>query len=660
MKRIRTLSFLVALSLSGPLFSCSKSKSLGRINFHLGEGERFADSFSTDYLLGTSNTPILEGLPKAEKDGFYFVGWREKTRDGSLRSLQTHPYTNPDNPDDPRNGTPYYYYPYGTDDLYAHFEPLLTIQFDLNAPEGENASFVAPKETNEDYADGRLSGYLTKSILSLSLLPTATADHMSFVNWYVDYPIASVTDEETKTKHDVLQNVSGVKGNYSFREAFGGRGMTFPEPEDGSKVITLYAQWRQDPTVRVHVGLDDETLDFSFQTRDEPVGDEILSGLKERIPDATEKEGRIYALEDNERKLYRYRLGGIYTDPAFKEVFPFDGVIGEEDIDLYLRWEKRIDVTFDYNGGSRDGKTSEVVSDHYENDVLPALSSDPVKDRATFRCYLLEGKTFRFNEDPLPDHDITLLAQYEEAKVLRLSVKSPSSYPDASVFETLTYETDLSEGSDLSTALDDFEKQALAKDSTLESWGYQDSTGTSFTRKTMPGQNLDLVLVLAYPAYVELQTYASADMPLEGVPATKSSSTYGKDRARVDIETAFPGSQQDLTLSGSTYLFDGYYFDAALSQKTESFSGESSTSERPLLTLYRKMVRGVTLTFTGDLTGTCVVLPGSSFEASKERIAQALGLTEAELSSYRFYVGTQQILTLLPSNDTVVRVEKIS
>ena len=111
--KLRYLSAFIALSF---LSSCSQGLT-GRIYFDLNGGVFLDNSFSTNYLSGQSGTPVKVNIPDPYKEGYYFVGWREKTKEGSYREI---------NKRRAEDGSAYYYYPYGSDTFYAYFEPLLS------------------------------------------------------------------------------------------------------------------------------------------------------------------------------------------------------------------------------------------------------------------------------------------------------------------------------------------------------------------------------------------------------------------------------------------------------------------------------------------------------------------------------------------------------
>ena len=84
----------------------------GRIYFDLDGGVFTDESFSTEMLVGDAGTPVEIKIPDPVKEGYYFVGWREKNSDGSYRQISKKLTS---------DGTLSYFYPYGNDTFYAYF-----------------------------------------------------------------------------------------------------------------------------------------------------------------------------------------------------------------------------------------------------------------------------------------------------------------------------------------------------------------------------------------------------------------------------------------------------------------------------------------------------------------------------------------------------------
>ena len=113
MKRI-PVALTILFSLS--LISCGKAK--GRINFVLNGGSFVSPAFSTEYLEGTAGERIEVEIPDCKKEGYFFVGWMEKDKNGKYRAIDKRIS------DDGKDS--YYFYPYGSTTLYAYFEPLVS------------------------------------------------------------------------------------------------------------------------------------------------------------------------------------------------------------------------------------------------------------------------------------------------------------------------------------------------------------------------------------------------------------------------------------------------------------------------------------------------------------------------------------------------------
>ena len=630
--------------------SCSQSIS-GTIYFEL-EGGKFTDeSFSASYLTGEAGQPVLIDIPDPVKDGYFFVGWREKTTDGSYRVINKRLY---------ENGNSYYYYPYGSDTFYAYFEPLVTIDFDLTQGNSEG-KLIAPKYQSEHFSDHTLSGYASKSIPSTDYLPTAdaTSQHLNFQYWYLKYPLISSTDEN-KTIHYSL-DTSQAEGEYRFDKAFEGS-MAFLLDSN----ITLYAKWEADPSITVHFNMAGFE-DYTFQAKDTAT-EELMALMNEKFDiDYNVTADNYYYTNSNDSEKYRFH--GFYLNAEFTQIFSLDSSIGEGNFDLYLRWDKEISITFNYNGGTLNGESSHTIdTGYYGGDILGNLVLDdyrPTKEYASFISYQLNGKKFSFDRDALPNEDIELVATYDEYPTLYLKYDYPTTLDDSLKEEDKEYRFAL--GESLSSALTSF-KSALAAHQELTPVNFYilDSSNEvrDFTLTNMPDTNMTVYLKVNYTPIVHVATLANVTTDYETLADTDLDTGY---QANYDFYFQSSFSQADLTnttslikKSDATYLFNGFYYDSALTNKvTFPLALNSSHDSIPELTLYRKMTKAITLTFKEESTlatiGTLSVIPGGQTIDYASEIATLCG----SYTSLIVNDGTSAVLgNILPSSDCEILVKR--
>jgi hypothetical protein len=627
------------------LFGCSQAAK-GRIYFELNGGSFPGQTFSTDYLEGQSGTPVTVTIPDPVKDGYFFVGWREKKADGSYRTISK--ILGSDN-------VAYYYYPYGKDTFYAYFEPLVQLRFDLTAGKTRNGAMSAPLLEATSYSDGILNGYANKTIGSTDYLPTATGDHLTFSYWYTEYPIVSTTDAD-KQKHYSL-DTNGEKGVYEFDKSFGTDSMVFPVVPEG-QTFTLYAFWEEDPTITVHYDLDG-IEDSSFQSaKNTTITEGLTAAVKGRIGIDLSAGKEPYYYDDQKK-----RFAGFFLDAEFTKPFYLTSEIGTESLDLYLRWNVRVNVTLDYQGGTLNGKTSETFT-YYSTDTLGQTFYDahkPTKEFADFSGYSFDGEAYDFRTEKLGIEDITLLAVYDEYPTLTLKVRYPDSYAGEKVAD---YAFRAKAGTDISSSLDGF--RAKVTDTTLETGLFETKNGdvySSYIGTDMPDESMDLYLDARYKSVYTLKTYTLVGT--EGTPLTGVEDIIRYFGASETVaETSFGTGMRDiLSVAGVDYAFDGYYTDSALSSPLLfPLQGSASFTEVPSFTLYRKETLAIHLTFVAstDLTsslGILPALPGGKTADYSVAIASLLKVSSYTSLALLNADGTQTSLgTLLPESDSTIVV----
>ncbi|MFA6861009.1 MAG: hypothetical protein WCR56_01320 [Bacilli bacterium] len=594
-KRIVALTLVLSL---GSLAGCQKY-SVGTIKFVLNGGSFADDSFSTDTLQGQSNTPVKVTIPDPIKSGYYFVGWREKNSQGSYTTIKQYLYEN----------EAYYYYPYGTATFYAYFEPLSTITFDLGTGKDSAGVLVDPKNTTTSYSNGVLSGYATMNISSTDYLPTATASHKTFNYWASEYPLVEQVDSENN-KHFVLDTAQ-TAGAYRFDTAFGSESMCFPVTTDST--LKLTAQWVEDPTFTLHFNIDGKE-NVSFQAKNEVIKTQIEEKISSSLGVDFTGTGPYYYPSDTKAK----RFAGYYLDSSFNQPFNISSEINTKSLDIYFKWNDKIQVVLDYNGGKVGDNTTDTFTDYYSEDILGSdflTNHTPTKDKADFLGYKLAGKDFLFNSDKLPATDCTLIAQYDDYPVLTLKASYPTGYTGAKLEDEVST---IKKGQDLSSVLQTY--LAKVTDNILDPVEFVDSNGAAFTYQYMTDDDLTLTLNIGYKLVLDIKTYSAASTALTGVEDTL---LYCSDGDKI-TETELASLATDFTVSSVDYCFDGFYSDAALTKSALPLVGTTSFTSQVTKIVYRKMTKAVKMTFVDSslnplVTGgvTMNVIPNGRIDYDK-------------------------------------------
>ncbi|MFA6829184.1 MAG: InlB B-repeat-containing protein [Bacilli bacterium] len=634
MKRLSAKS-LIALPLLSLVLTGCQTEQKGKIIFEKNGGTFTNTSFETNYLEGVSGSPIKTAFPGAAKDGYYFVGWREKDSQGNYRAITK--LVNEDNEE-------YYYYPYGTDTLYAYFEPLATINFDLNCTDG---TLVEPKlgETGDfSLTDKKLSGYINKDIASVDYLPTATCEHKSFEYWYIDYPLAKVEEAEGGIEYYTVDS-SKEQGEYRFDQAFESMdSMTFVSGTD----FTLHAKWEEDPTVTIHFNLDG-IEDYKYQARNETLQAGICAGLEERlsVKYPTDGSGIFY----NNKKL-----GGIFFDEELSNLAFLNNLVFDTDIDLYLKWSDKLSVTFDPNGGTINGNSQavELTGNYYFGDVIPESVLDdylPTKEDSTFVEYDVNGERFDFGKTTLAE-DIILVAAWDINPVLTLKCDYPSDYTGTKVSDSVI--KSFKSGDDITAALDSFKDKITDDSLVVLGYSYIDENNESkaYNSLLMSEDSLVLHLAIKEKAKLTVSTYSAANTQLAGVNDIVG---YYADSDIISADTLSDNFKNDLTVSELTYIYDGLYSDKALTSSISQTVGSVSSLSRPTMSLYRKMTKAIKLSFkkaadSSDI-GSCYVIPSSEYRKFSDRIEAVVGTGKV----LKLENGTI-ISTILPDVDSTIYV----
>lgn len=615
--------------------SCAYSQN-GKIIFNLEGGSFLDESFSTKSLTGQAGTPVKIDIPNPYKEGYFFVGWREKDKNGSYRTI------NKILSDD---GKSYYYYPYGSDTFYAYFEPLVTITFDLTEGK-ESGKLVSPKYESENFNGTTLNGYSSKVIYSNDYLPSADASemHLNFSYWYSIYPLKKETDSNNVDHY--LLDTSKELGEYKFTEQFLEDRMQFLL--DSS--LTLYAKWDSDPTITIHFNIDGMD-DYSFQEKNN-ISTSLTSIMKEKFGfDYSIESSEYIYIDENKRK----RFDGFYQDAKLTQPFFIDSSIYTKDIDIYLAWSNAITITLDYNGGNLDNESSHIIEGYYEHDVLPSsILKDhiPNKINSTFKEYTFNNESFVFEKTKLIGNDMVLYAQYSDYPKLTLSYDYPISYSKEKQSNVIYY---IKENEDISTYLSAF-KDAMLDDSLVTDSFYKldsNSKKINLTSTTIPDKDVTIYLSLDYKAKVNILTYTNETGIYklnENIDTLSSLTTNGK----IDLNN-YKNIQDDVLIDSDIYIFDGIYTSSSFNEEVQfPYHLESSHIMQNEISFIRKMTKAIILTFVDEnqnYLGSLNVIPSSHLSDYQAKIQTLIGNSYKSLK-----IGDEILSDILPSSDETVTV----
>lgn len=633
--------------------SCQQKKTYGSIRFDLNGGHFENPDWTDDKVLtGVSGTPIAIDIPNPVKDGYYFVDWREKNKSGEYVTINKRQYE--EGSGDNKVIKESYYYPFINDVFYAYFEPEMTINFDLG--EGSaTSSLVAPSLNATDFKDNKLHGYSGKSIASLKALPTveSTNEHLSFQYWYTKKPLAEVKTEEEKNKHYKLDE-SGEDGIYQFDKSFGSNSMQFPLSDDNT--FTLYAKYKEDSKVTLHFNLPQYT--DVVQTQTFQAKDTIKAGLVQTVKSVLnidlEAEGsKFYPLDTKDK-----RFAGFYTDPEFTKQIYLTSFINDNDFDIYMKWQDRVSVTLDYDGGKVSDKTSETLTNYYQGDRLIDYDNvidtnkksefltnhTPVKENYTFLGFYdtesgisqdTDGNSiinyFDFNNTKIAEDKttITLKAYYSEYPKLSLVYDYPQSYTGTKLENPSPCH--VKPGDSIVDKINTFKAGVESTSEFVISYIYSiisetnQDTGVTTQKEcesaptNISDSDITYYLKLEYRPIATLATYFgqyestykpdssiqdTAEVINDSTSNEKSSCTLTSswlDSKKDDIELSENGSQ-------TLYLYDGVYTKAIETSQGSGeynledtlklpFFGNSSYINPVNYTFYRKYTKAVKLTF---------------------------------------------------------------
>lgn len=650
---LKKLPILLSITLLAPLTSCNQYVE-GTIYFDLDGGSFTDPTFNTTSLVGEAGTRINIQIPDAYKEGYYFVGWREKDSAGNYREITPKI--------DEKTGEFYYVYPYGTDTFYAYFEPLVEIVFDLTSATSRNGQLIEPfLDPDDSFFDNVFYGYANKTIPSEDYLPTASGDNLYFLQWYTDYPL--VKRDDGNNSHYYLDTTQPL-GEYPFVEQFDS-GMVFPVSPEGEQIV-LKASWQEYPKVTVHFNMDDIS-DESFQVeRNATISDELEELMMNKLNlDITAPED-FYLYTSQDGSIYRF--DGFFFDSSLTQQFNLNSSLSISDIDLYLKWSRQIKVTLDYDGGSYNGSSSMSVT-AYEGDTLGDSYDEisPVKENADFNGFYNGDVKFNFVRDRLPSADLTLIARYDDYPTLTLSYSYPADYTGDKASD-LTFI--FKENSDITSALE--QARAFNKDDTLvvgELYTLVSGNRTSFTSTIMPEEDTTVYVELLYKPLITLVTLYGKEGSYQAGEEGHAYLSKGENHdSYLDYETVFTSTTSSLNIKNEyviedkTYLFDGLYADDSFTSSIElPYALPLSSDKRNEATIYRKMTESIRLNFFVQNGSEIVslnkylhVLPNKYLSDYSEELKNLLG----EFDHLEIRVGDvyQKLTSFLPNVDSDVLV----
>lgn len=646
----KALTSLSLLSFSFFLFSCQE-KNTGKIIFDLGGGTWTDPTFSSEYLEGIAGTRVQVRIPDVQKPGYFFVGWREM-------NPKTKKYSDVATWQD-ETGAKFFKYSYGTIVYHAYFEPLTTLKFHLTRAEERKGALVAPLlgSENFDLDQGVLNGYVSKKIASTSYLPSATGENLHFQYWYTKYPLIkkerpSSEDASLGEAYDThyVLDTSKEEGVYRFDEQFHDIDkMEFPEAETNS--IDLYAFWKDDPKMTIHFnlpGIDDQTYYYPDKASDK---------LIEAVKDALNISFDTQSYYPTETK--KYRLEGFFLDSGFESPFYLESKDQREDLNIYLKWNRKVSIVIDPDGGVLSEET--VSGDWYVSDTLPSdflVTHTPHRDNASFLRYEVKGKAFDpeapIQEEMLDENDrLVLNACYDEYPLLTISFDYPTGYSSEKKDDVTKQ---IRPGEDISAFLE--ATKAEITDPEL-SVGFYVCASSSLPH-VMPKTSLSLSLQLDYRAKIKtISLYNPSGTYVQDESLLPEQSVLMKDTPMNLAD--FPGVNEEVMIADQKYLFHGYFQDPDLTKEAEfPLYCHPSHTDQEVLTYYRKMTKAVCLSFfdlsTGhEIEGTISVLPSGVLADYKSQL-QALVGSYSHL--YADAAKTIEILTLLPDSDCTLYVER--
>lgn len=567
--KLKKFLLIISLFLSFINTSCQQNTK-GRVYFNL-DGGSFSDAnFSVEYIEGISNTPIKLDIPEPVREGYTFVGWKERLENGTYKDVRKILYD---------DGNAYYFYPYGNSTLYAYYEPLMSIVFHLET-ENEQGELIRPVLGNYFFED-RLNGYTNLSINSLDYLPTARSPYKTFEYWYLKKPLIK---EETETSSRYVIDQLQEEGEYRFDAQFNLDTMAFPYSEN--KVIDLYAKWSDYPTITVNFSFTNIPV-YQFKAKNENIQSYLNEAVNERLHlDFSSTGPFYYNREDNV-----YRFAGYYLDASYKNQFLVSSSIIDQDLTIYLKWEKMVIVTLNYNGGNVNNKLTDDLF-FFQNDILSddILSKYvPKKENGEFSCFTLDNKKYD-SSIPLSD-DIELIAVYDNYLELFLRYVYPFDV-EASLDDEHYF---LKRNTDISSYLDEFKNKFLNDDSTslltVDEFFLIDDNGNRITLNNYFIEGImQVYLKIVYKQKINVHLYTSDKNLL-------SSSVYYLSKNETIYSYSY-NLNNNFNQGDKVYIPSSYYYDKDFQRELNfPIVSQLKDTDNNETSIFIKMEEGIKLNF---------------------------------------------------------------
>lgn len=567
--KLKKFLLIISLFLSFINTSCQQNTK-GRVYFNL-DGGNFSDpNFSVEYIEGISNTPIKLDIPEPIKEGYTFVGWKEKLENGTYKDVRKILYD---------DGNAYYFYPYGNSTLYAYYEPLMSIVFHLET-ENNEGELIKPVLGNYFYED-RLNGYTNLSINSLDYLPTAKSQYKTFEYWYLKKPLIK---EETETSTRYVVDDLQDEGEYRFDTQFNLDTMAFPYSE--SKKIDLYAKWSDYPIITVNFSFTNIPV-YQFQAKNENIQSYLNDAVNERLNLDFSLTGPFYYYKEDDV----YRFAGYYLDASYKNQFLVSSSIIDKDLTIYLKWEKRVKVTLNYNGGNVDNKLIDELY-FYQNDILSdeILSRYvPKKENSEFSYFTLNDKKYD-SSIPLSD-DIELIAVYDDYLELFLSYVYPFDVEECLDDEHYF----LKRNTDISSYLEEFKNKFINDDKnnllTVDDFYLIDESNNKITLNNYFIEGImQVYLRIVYKQKINVHLYTSDKNHL-------SSSVHYLSKNEV-INSDSYNLNNNYNQGDKVYIPSSYYYDSDFQRELKfPIVSQLKETDDNEMSIYIKMEEGIKLNF---------------------------------------------------------------
>ena len=266
----------------------------------------------------------------------------------------------------------------------------------------------------------------------------------------------------------------------------------------------------------------------------------------------------------------------------------------------------------------------------------------------------------------MPNHDITLKANYSNLSSLYLHYSFPNNYhydenkfADINILKTggSNIENDLIQFASKLNDLNDLNNNKLEVSPIYSVINDQE---VLFNSTLMPEGSMYLHINIKYTSIISLITYLSdIDYSID-----LTSSYLNSKQTNINISSIFPQYQDDLINDGSVYIYEGLYLDNNFINRynSDTVDGSSSSISAPEFEINRLMVKGIRISFIGEYNTIGYVIPNSLISNNVSRLCYLFNVQSIE--NLKFYVvehGVEyELNNQFPSDTSVVKIEKIN